>query len=384
MNPLHHRHRLHVLTAAALAMSVTACQSLPSSARKAEGERHWNQVRGRVKLQLAVQQFQSGQFDESIRTATESVALDPSNPAHYCLLARANLELSRPASAAQALAAADRAGARSPDLLYTEGVILEQQDRLEAALEKFSQALAQDQNRLDYFVAQIECLIGLNRFDEARRLLEERTADFDDRGALAALAAHVARLLGDDAEAVRQYRRAVSAYPGNRLIAEELGLLLVQEGSFAEAVPLLKQLVSAKGGDEASGAVRRGLAESYLALGDSESAVGTLADYVVAHPRDSLAQLLLAKAAIDEGDLGRALRAIDLAHREQPNQPEVLFVKALLEWKRGDLLIAAADLAAVLDRNPDDADAQRLQTEIRRIQSLTATQNSDPASRVGD
>lgn len=347
-----------------LVVLTTACSTLNHSDAKLQGRQRWNQVRGRVKCQLAEQQYESGLFDAAARTVAESIALDPKQVDAYVLLALANLELGKSASAQRVLDAARRIGLTSADLIYLQGVILEQRDNYQTAVEKYAQARALDPNNVDYLVAQAECLVALNRPAAALELLDEHADRLDDDGTVSTLTAHIAALLGNVEEASKRYQRALVTCEGSRLIAEELGRLLVRAGRYEEALAVLGPLAAKSNGDKDDGAVRRALATSHLAIGDAASAKHVLSDYAASHPDDTLAQLLLAKAAIATNDALTALRAVDLAQQHEPHRPELWFVRAAVRWKRGNLSAAASDLYDVLQNDPDDVEAHCLLAEV--------------------
>jgi Tfp pilus assembly protein PilF len=360
-------NRFGILLLALLALLTSACHTVQKSDPSGEAQQRWNGVRGRVKEQLAAQQYDSGLFEEAVRTLTEVIGLDPGRADAYALLAQANLELGKPGSARQALDAARRVGVQSPDLTYLEGVLLELQNRHADALAKYTEARRAVPTNTDYLVAQTECLVELGRADEAMVLLNEAAGQLNDDATVPVLTAQVASLLGDTAEASRRYRQALVEGSDSPLVAQELGLLLVRAGRYNEAVVVLSPLLAASCADPASqGAVRRALAVCYLAMGDPKSAKGALRDYARRHTDDTRAQLLLAKAALANGDTLTALRAVDLVERREPDRPELWLVRATLRFTRGDLAGAAADLYDVLADNPDDVDAHCLLAEVLR------------------
>ncbi len=352
-----------------VATMTTACATPKHGQARLEAQARWSQVRGRVKLQLAEQHYDSGLFEDTIHTATESVALDPKQIGAYVLLAKANLELGRSASAMRALRAAEQNGLASPALLYQEGVILERRDRLGPAADRFERAHAADPTNLDYLVAQVESLVGLDDPAAALRILDENSDQVDDEATVAALGAHIAALVGDPQEACARYARAFSAAADNRLIAEELGRLLVSARRYEEALTILEPLVESTTDDQDRGAVRRALAISYLALGDPSSAGRALADYAPAHPNDTLAQLILAKAALATNDVLTAMRAVNVVQQREPDRPELWLVRAAVRFKRGDLAGAANDLHDFLANSPDDIDAHCLLAEVLQSNS---------------
>lgn len=349
-------------------VGLASCATTTHEEAKIQAEQRWNQVRGRVRHQLARQQCEGGLFEEAVGTLTEALALDPAQPDAYVMLAQANLELGRHASAERALDMARQAGLVSPDLIYMQGVILEQREDLEAALEFYGKARALDPSNVDYLVAEAECLVARGRAPEALALLDNHARRLEDRGTSSTLAAHIAVLLGDVDGAAAWFREVAAPVGEVALAAEELGLLLARAGRHEEALALLEPLLDQDRGPQVGGAARRALATCYLVRGDPTAAKRVLAEYVTGHPADAPAQLLLAKAAIAAGDLLTALVAIDAAERHAPNRPEVKFVRAVVQWRRGDLVGAAAALRSVLTLTPDDVDAHCLMAEVLAAQ----------------
>jgi len=388
-----------------LTVMTYGCQTTSHAEAKLQAQERWNQMRGRVKHGLAEQQFEAGLFEDAIVTVTEAISLDPYQPDAYALLARANLELGKPASAQRALDAARGAGLESADLTYLHGVILEQRGHIEAAHARYAVARKLDPRNVDFLVAEVECLVALDRVPEALELLNGNVDRLDDDGTVMALAAHVATELGDVDAAIRWYRRAlitqsgrgegwetyapstppshlspgmseaardaVSATVDCRLIREELGRLLADQGRCVEAVDVLTPLTHSAADVGANGVTRRALATCHLLLDDPASARSVLLEYAGTHRDDTLAQLLVAKAAIATGDLVTALRAVHAAEEREPDRPELWLVRATVNWKRGRFAAAATDLRDVLQNDPDDVDAHCLLAEVLRTQKHT-------------
>jgi len=361
-------HRGCVLAAAcAAAISATSCKSLTPRDNKAAAHERWSQVRGRFKYQLARQQFDGGLFQEAILNATEAISLDPKEVDAYVVLARANLELGKPATAETTIQAASQAGLVSPELAYTEGVILELRQDPETAASRFSHARELNPRKVEYLVAEVECLVALGRLDDARRILNDCRHQYDDTATVAMLAAHLANLSGDTEIAVDSYRRAWEDARESPSVNRELGLILAKSNRCSEAIPHLRTVVEAWAkGIPDEGAVRRALAACYLDAGSPDAAIDALRDYAAPHPDDALAQVLLAKAALAADDMVTALRAADQAWRSDPHRVEVRLVRATVQFRRGEHDAAAAILYDLLANQPNDIDAMCLLAEVLR------------------
>lgn len=371
---------LHVTTAGFL---LTGCGTSHSEHRM-QAEQRWNSVRGRVQFQLAEKQFRGGLFEEAARTATESIALDPGHTAGYVLLARAQLELGRIASADQTVRIAEEAGLSSMNLAYTRGVILEQRADLDGALDAFARAHRISPGNVDVLIAYAEALVAKGREAEALELLDNAVDATDDPSAVLDLAAQIALLTGDHTGALDRYRRATAGRSKNDLAAENFGLLLVRAGRHQEAINYLRPLVAEDEEGSRMGSARRALAVCHLALDDPVSAKAVLIDYGKANPSDSAAQVLLAKSALASNDMLTALSATATAEQYAGQKAEVRFVRAILQWKRGELVAAEQSLRNLLAERPEDVDVHCLLGEVllKRNDPVAARRQFERALRI--
>ena len=351
----------------AFALVAAGCRSTRSPEQAAKPHPQWNQVRGRVKLQLAEQLLAAGEIQQAAEAATESVNLDTTQPGAYAVQTRAFLAMGRLASAERVLDAARVAGVETAELLYLSGVVAEQRGDTESALRQFTEAGRTEPGNAAYLNARAECLVELDRTDDALALLREH-GRVDDEASVSALQAHVAALVGDFSGASEGFGRAIAAGGDSPLVAEEMGRLLIREARYDEGLRLLSPLLDREGA-ESRGSLRRAVAVCQLALDRPAEARTVLADYAAAHPQDLVAHLLLAKAAVATDDLVTAMRAIDLIEQKEPNRPELWLVRAAVSWRRGRLDAAASDLYDVLQNAPRDVDAHCLLAEVLREQS---------------
>ena len=370
-------------------LTIAGCNTLKHSQAKTDATARWNQVRAQVKQSLAKQQFESGAHEDAIVSISEAIALQPQQAASYVILAQANLEMNRPASAQAALDAATRNGITSPEITYTNGVILELRGRLDQARDAYAKARALDGNNLDFLVAEAECLVALDRPEEALRLLDEHGDRLDNDGTIPTLTAHIASLMGNPHRAADGYQQAMIAQSGaaseslqsinprdhndvgstNRTIGSvvvvtEYARVLMGRKQYGEALDVLSPLLPPSTPAGEKGTVRRAIAACYMALGNADAAMHVIQPYARTNPNDAMAQLLLAKAAVNKNDIVTALQAIDLVEQREPDRLELWLVRATVNWRRGRLAEAAAELYDLLQNAPNDLDARCLLAEV--------------------
>lgn len=370
--------RSNLLWMTPLMLVVAGCQTAGPRQHKQRAQRNWNNVRAKIICRLAEQHFEAGRFDEAIVAAGQALALEAGQTPPYKILAGANLELSKPATAMQAIQAAEKLGLQSPRLIYLTGVILEQRGDVEQALTKYEEALQLEPGQIDFLTAEVECLVSLHRASEALTLIDRNADRFDDSATVAALGGHVAALLGDTEGAISRYRRALGAAPESATVRRALGLVLADNKRCTEALNVLTPMLEPAGPGNGSGgttggaagdelpAVRRAVARCQLELGNAGAARDLLIDYAARNRDDLVAQVILAKAALSTGDLFTAAAATQTAWRGRPDDVEVLLLRSAVQWQQGRLDEARATLDQLLARAPTDHDALRLLAAVKR------------------
>jgi len=330
----------------------------------------WGAVRSQVKLQLADKQMTGGAFADATRTLKEAIALDPAQPRAYARLAEAQMELGNLASAQETLNLARTQNLSSAELAYMQGVVDEQQEQTESAHQNYAAARKLDAKNVDYVVAEAEALVEQERPREALTLLESVRGKVDDEATIELLAGRIAVLVGDDEKALRHYRAALAHNATNNVVREELGLLLARLKRCNEALPFLNESVERN--PEAFGEVYRALAQCLLDNNDPQGVVAGLRGYLKKHPTDGAAHLLYAQAAIATNDLLAAEVALDAASRHHTHRGTVELLRAVIDFKRGDMERAEARLASMGDLGGDDPEILCLIGEMRLSQERTA------------
>ena len=76
MGPLRRTTRFARGLVIGTALTIAACRTPSHREAELNAQQHWTGVRANIKLQLAEQAYESKQFDEAVRLASESIALN--------------------------------------------------------------------------------------------------------------------------------------------------------------------------------------------------------------------------------------------------------------------------------------------------------------------
>jgi Flp pilus assembly protein TadD len=354
------------------AMLATGCQQPTHRTQRAEAQQEWRDVRAQVKVRLAQQQFDAGQFEEATITAVEAIALQNNDQDAYRILTYAQLELDRIQGAERSLNSAKRAGVWTHELANAQGIIAEHRGDYTTALEAYRQAnTLSPQPQVQYIAAQVECYVSMGQPETALQFASKNFTKFPHDATLFTLAGHVANMMGKHNDAREFYGKAVALVPPTTQLPMDYGCLLVRAGRYGEAMSVLRPFYQSRKG-EITPAARRALAACYIEQDKSVEAINILHTYTRENPNDVRANVLLAKAAIDTNRMSLATRSMEAARKHDPLHPEVLFTQAVVQWRTNNLDDAVSTLKTYARIRPGDADGQCLMGEIMRTRGDTA------------
>lgn len=195
------------------------------------------------------------------------------------------------------------------------------------------------------------------QFDALHKLLPKHPLTLLAEGQLA-------MLKGDLPRARELFQTLLRAAPDNLQLLQSAGLVELQLKAPGQAEVLLSKALQIAPG---SAAVRRGLAQSYLVLGQPARALATLAPLIGPDAPDAKALALAGQAQLlaDQPDAAAAL--FDRAAKLEPDDPKIRTALALSQLARGKSDQALADLQAVAaaDSGPT-ADLALVATQLRR------------------
>ena len=333
----------------------------------------------------AVQLARAGRYDESM-SYMEKV-LQRQGDTHFDFLALSAAETD-PDTRAGLLQSFDRLQAKYPDnsqLQFGKALLLQQDGRPQEALE-----LLEEQPSKNRPIASIllhaRLLQSLERNDDALPLLEKGIAQNpnDKRLRLTYARLLVAENRLDDAKG--EFASLLQQYPNDDDLRFSLALVCLEAKAWKEAIVYLQELIE-RGSH--SDAAHYNLARAHEELDDIPSAlieyalVGPGNDYLPAQARQSellfkqqrgeeaserlsraresqpdyaiQLYLLEAEAWSKQRNNERAWQVIEQALEQFPEDLNLLYTRAMLAEKRGDLALLEEDLRFILEREPDNA-----------------------------
>jgi tetratricopeptide (TPR) repeat protein len=223
---------------------LAACSSTKDPTAQAAAMKRWNDARSNVLSGLASDQYANGNFDKSRATIDQAIRLSPDNAAAHVLSAKLYVETGQLEAAEKELALARRADPTSAEAEYLSGVVYQRWQQPQRALEFYQHACDKSPAELAYVLAKAEMLVAMGRRDEALTMLQGKVAYFEHS---AAIRDEVGLLLvqeGRYPQAIEMFRRAGILATDDLTIREHLAMALFYAKQYSESAGILSELLT--------------------------------------------------------------------------------------------------------------------------------------------
>lgn len=355
------RFAAHLVLMTAMGLGLIGCNTDGNHGKWVDDANfRWNDVKSSIALQMAEDQFNSGQLGLAQRTIEDAMVNDMENPGLWAMGGRIALEESKLETAYKRMGKAIEygearqgyAGKEKAKPHYYQGIISQRWQRYEAAKDSYTKAYAFDVENVAYFLARVEMMVQLSELNEATTELEDKATYFDQNPTVRALLGHVYRKQGEHEQAVVWFKQASMLASEDMKLREETARSLIAVKRYAEAARELSTLVETEYGSARADLFRL-LAESYVKDGDLRAARGvyqklTSMDRTSVHDWSKFGEL-----AYRLGDEATALQAANRLINLSPDNHRGYLMAGMVWNKRGrlDRALSMFDRAAELAPN---------------------------------
>lgn len=338
--------------------ALAGCQARQARDREAALHR-WNEARARIKARLAAERFEAGNVQAAAEELAVACRLDPDNPDLVPLRIRVALAEGRTRQAEQLLQRARRDSPPRAETEYLLGIVRQQQERWEEALDAFRRAAELDPEQVAYVAAAAQVCLQLGRPQQALALLRDAAPRFEWTDTYQDVLAETCAQLGDWPAAARAWQRVADHPSAGVDVRERLAEALFHSGQFAEAIAVLTELLEDPPTSQTT-ALRLMLGECYLATGQPRTARTTAQQILQDQREHPPAMRLLARSLAAEGDYAAALRVAREALGQRSDDPRTLELAAGLAWRVGEKGSAARFARQLAEIEPDNPAAERI------------------------
>ena len=216
------------------------CESQAQSKRAAR--QRWAKTSARIKLMLAQQQAEAGNYDRAAKAIQECLNADPENAAARGLYGKLLLGNGRRDEAIGQLSLALELDKKLHESWYWLGVAAQENRDYEKAYKHYGKALSLEPTNVAYILAVADVQASQNNYSEAAKLLTQKMAALPRSVSLKVAVADLMHRMGKNEQAVELYKQAMLLTSDNETIAEALGYCYIFSGKWDEAAGIFDRL----------------------------------------------------------------------------------------------------------------------------------------------
>jgi tetratricopeptide (TPR) repeat protein len=356
-----------------VALPLTGCNNSHKEWKESADNR-WHDLRSAAMLDMAQDQFSSGQLDQAEKTVREAAAIDADHPGLHLLAGRIALERSQLERAYRMFEVSAGLEERNPDAYYYQGVVLQRWQNHKAALLCYEKAYEYDAENASRLLAVAETMVALDRSDEAIELLESKKLYFDQNAGCRAMLGHLYAMKADYDKAIENFRQATMLDPDNVRMLEELAYNLIAAEQFVKASTIIEDLLN-RPEYQTRWDLMRQLAASEEQIGRIDRARQVYIDLTRANPENTNDWVRLGELCWKLEDTGGTLIAANRAINLEPHRHEGYILAGLVWQKRGRL----DDALKMFDRAAELAPQSSTPLLLRGLSLQKADRNAAAA-----
>jgi len=314
----------------------------------------WKMMRSVLMLQMAQQQFEAGDLEQSEKTLTEAIKIDDKNPQLYTLAGRIAMERSQLERAYHRFKLSIELDSQFALAHYFQGIVMQRWMQFDAALVFYHRAFEIEPDNAAYLLAMAEMLVALDRTDEAMEILTEKMTYFDLNAGIRMAIGQLFVMQGDYKHAVKYFRQASLIRSDDLHIHEELALALLAAGEVHEAARRLERLCQ-----EPQWAHRRdltrALGDAYFAAGRYIEAKTVYLKLTRSNPADVGTWIKLGELSMTRHDAKGAMLAANRVIKLAPDRHEGFMLSGVVLSKEGKFEEALHMFKRASSLAPDDS-----------------------------
>jgi len=342
------------ILAAVVLATVTGCEQMEFSDKKADAEKRWFDARARVLYRVADNRLSTGKLDDAAGSARQALILQPDYYEAKVLMARIDIEQGRYSVAAESLEKLGRIRPKSAELAYLLGTAQEKAGKLTEALANYRRAYALDESSVAAVKAAAEVLAAMGHVRRAQLQVESYLLKVSEDPGMYELAGRLAMMTKEYDKAAEHYERARELDPRNSQYMEMLGRAQYVAGRHAGVIDTLTELLERK--ERPTGTwVHVMLGDAYLALNKAHQAFEAYFTASERAPNDPTVWVALSRSALAMNDTPRATLAARKALLLEPGQLDATLLLSYALLREGKSTEAVRTLRQAAAAHPTNA-----------------------------
>jgi len=317
-----------------------------------------NMVNAQVSFDQARRSFEAGDLERGLREIRSGLARLEGSPgvpgstvAEFTVLkGRILLELHRLEDSMRAFQTAIEHDEEHAEAWYFSGIINQRWSRHQEAFESYNTAATLDPENVQFLLAAAESLIALERYDEARELVQSRIEYHEYNAALRHLLGHIAMLENDHDTAATLLQEARLLKPDDPMLLEELALVRFDAEKYSSCYDALQELYRTAPQTRQRVDLRHLEARALTRMERYIEARRIYIELSQKSPGDVDVWIELAAIALELGDERRLDEGSSRVMTIAPDRHEGYLLRAVLEEDRGNTREAERLLSEAIER----------------------------------
>jgi tetratricopeptide (TPR) repeat protein len=322
-----------IILTAILGLSA-GCQSHAQHEKAAK--QRWAKARASIKLTMAEQQYNNGEYDKALASIYECIGSDPCEPKARLLLGKLMLSQDNLQGAEEQLRLCVQSDASLDEGWYWLGFALQRQERLKEALQHYNKALSLAPTRTEYILSAADAEAAQGNTGKAVELLGQKMEAMPQNVELKVAAADLTFRAGRNEEAIELYKKAMIINSEDDTVAEALGYCYLFSDRHAEAAEIFNRLA-----ERCLDSQKRKLYLEIAGLSNMKSAqydrASTCYQKLSKEERKNAEVWVKAgQASLGAGDAKRAIMCGQKALSLRPDYPDAIAVIGCAQYLQGD------------------------------------------------
>jgi tetratricopeptide (TPR) repeat protein len=287
----------------------------------------WNKTSARIKLPLAQQQFEAGNFSEAEKSVVELLKNNNAIPEAHLLLGKILLVQAHEAKALEEISLALKYNEKLDQAWYLLGLIDEEKNDINAAQVNIARACSLAPENDSYAAAMVRIHVSKSEYEKAASFLESSMNQAPRNARLKYLYAQLLQRQNKLKEAQNYYEQARILSPDEMEISEALGCCYILSSKWPEAAQLFETAANNCNDPDKKNSYIELAATCSMNSRQYAKAARTL-DNIAAQQRDNPdLWLKMGQAALGSGSASRALTCAQRALNLRPGFTEAVVLK---------------------------------------------------------
>jgi tetratricopeptide (TPR) repeat protein len=303
----------------------------------------WNKDSTNIKLSIAQEQFDSGQYEQAEETAKQCLTTDPNMAQAKLLLGKVKFAKEDFDGAKHYLQDYIYSNYKDDASLFLLGVANERLGDNSSAMGWYKRAMEISPENTDYIIAVGQMYQAAGDFNSAETLYTGKMESNPSNTDLKVAAAQMYLSQDKNEKALELYEQASMLKPDNNKLLESLGSCYILMNQWDKALEIHRQLYAGSSNKEDKNRYLKAMAVAAISSSNYSDALKYYTELVSQDKRDAQLWFSMGQAALGAGSLKQAIVCSQKVLEISPDMKEAWLLSGSVNYKNGNYMQAIED-----------------------------------------